>query len=460
MSEITLQAKVNRGLFATFAVVIVLTLSAVFGYSHLRSIWAKNQIVDQLIRSQSSQVESLIPSFLLEEQKAGIALIMDRIKAAEGLESAMVVDGLENLHARFSNCNPIGQGVACFDDEYVVTATGIAEAGVTYGYLVKIKKNEVPFIQDHWSQIQIVLVVLLVAFAALFGFMARLMSNDVPKALAEMLKWVDDELNGRPSVMAPNLKFKELSDLRASIGEVIDRYERDRSQALVGQLTSGIMHDIKTPLSSIVTATHLAIEQEKGSPKRLSRLENLLNVCEARLPVVGSIIESTLDGSREIHIEKSSLDIAATVRGAIALKSESIQQRKGDVQFVVHGKNTLVPHDPVQLSRVLMNLVTNALEAVQGKEPKVIVTIRSAQGSALISVEDNGPGLPENADKVFRIFRSTKSHGSGLGLLVSRKIVEAHQGALTAGVSDALGGARFDVLLPEISLVEKGEVTA
>lgn len=453
MSKVTLQTKVNRGLTATFLLVIVLTLGSMYGYSHLRKLWSKNQTADQLVHSIPSQVDSLIPSFLLQEQRAGIALILDRIKAGEKLESVSVFETLESVKALYPSCDPASNRFVCFENDHVVAVRPIQEGSNLFGYLVKVRKSESLFVEDNWVQIsEIIFIVLLLVFAALFGVLARLMSNEVPKALADMLKWIEADLAGM-HVEAPDLKFKELSDLRQKIGEILDRHEQDRSQAVIGQFASGIMHDIKTPLSSIVTATLLASEQDAGSPKRLARLENLLKVCEARLPTVGAIIESTLDGCRDIHVEKSSLDISATIRETIAMCSDAIEKRRGEVQFCGEEREILIPHDPVQISRVLSNLIRNGLEAAKdGVAPKLLVSVGSdGSGFSSISVEDNGRGFAQPVDKVFRIFRSTKSHGSGLGLLISRKIVEAHCGTLTASGSQELGGARFDVKLPQVN---------
>ena len=309
MAEITLQEKVNRGLYATFFLVAVIAIGSIYGYWQIRKSWSKNQIADKMFHSAPAQIESLIPSFLLQEQQSGVALILDRIKGTEGLDEAFIISDLSEIKTLFPNCNLKSQITACLRGDQIAIVAPIKESEMLFGYLVKIKRNESSLMDDSWVQtIEIVFIFLLIAFTVVFLVVARILSTEVPKALSDLLRWVESDLNGSQTSV-PELKIKELCDLRIKISAILESYEQARDQAVIGQLTSGIMHDIKTPLSSIVTATMLAAEQAPESPKRMSRLENLFSACQARLPVVGAIIESTLDGSRDIHIKRSSIEI-------------------------------------------------------------------------------------------------------------------------------------------------------
>ena len=461
MAEVTLQSQVNRILLATFVLVAGTSVASIYGYSHLRNAWTKNRISEEISKPLPDQVDALIPSFLLPEQKAGVCLMLDRIKKNENLTSISIVEDDASIAARFPGCSIKDTSSICFGaDGYIAAVSPIRESGRLFGYLVKVKQNDPLVAGGNWVEIlEIIGAVLFVAFVLLFRVLAKLMSREVPKALGDLLNWIEADLNDDHSV-APYLKFKELRDLRERISIILDRHDHARDQVIIGQLTSGIMHDIKTPLSSIVTATDLASEQPKDSPKRLSRLENLLSVCQARLPVVGAIIESTLDGSRDVHVEKTSNDITGTVKEAIGLSTDFIHVRNAHVSFDIVESRPEVAHDPTQFLRVFSNLIRNGLEAAQGDdEPKLFISIKNDENSTKIAVEDNGPGIPENSDKVFRVFRSTKAHGSGLGLLISRKIVEAHHGKLVVTRSEKLGGARFEVCLPRIQSGQLGAFT-
>ena len=450
MAEATLQAKVNRILLVTFALVALTAIGSIFGYAQVRHASDRQRIADELTRSIQQQVNDLIPSFLLQEQRAGMSLILERIKAGENLSEASVVSEIGTIRSEYPGCAMSSGVVTCSsaDGRRTAAVAPIHESGEEFGYLLKAKMNDAVPTDDLVRVMEAIGAVLLLAFGILFWVMARLMSREVPRALSDLLKWIKHDLNGDRSA-APDLKFKELKDLRSRISEILDQHDRARDQAMIGQLTSGIMHDIKTPLSSIVTASLLAAEQPKTSEKRLSRLENLLAVCQARLPVVGAIIESTLDGNRDIHLEMTATDLSETIRDALSLNSDLIQLRKAKVSFNGAGSIEAVPHDPVQLSRVLTNLIKNGLEATAGSEPVIGISLEGFDSKfATIAVEDNGGGIPDDPDRLFRVFRSSKTHGSGLGLLVSRKIVETHGGSITATRSNRFGGARFEVRIP------------
>jgi signal transduction histidine kinase len=107
--------------------------------------------------------------------------------------------------------------------------------------------------------------------------------------------------------------------------------------------------------------------------------------------------------------------------------------------------------DRVHLQQVLMNLMMNSMDAmkdVEGRRELIIQSQCGADGQVLISVSDTGMGLPaEQADKIFNAFFTTKSHGTGMGLRISRSIVEAHGGRLWAAFNPPRG-ARFCFTLP------------
>lgn len=459
MYEITLQNKVNRILALTLVLVAVIGLGSNYAYTHLRNLWAKNQVSENLRRDLHSQVDSVIPSFLLPEQRAGVSLILERIKLNEKLDSIEVIGDLDTFLKTFSNCSAQDDTMVCDDENSkTVVVTPIQESGHLFGYLVKRKTNDIHESSGQLIEtIEIVGVALFISFSVLFFVLAKLMSKEVPNALADLLKWIEADINGNPQKI-PQLRFKEFNQLREGISEILERYDRSRDQAVIGQLTSGIMHDLKTSLSSIVMASGLADEQSENSPKRLARLEHLQKVCKARLPTIGAIIETTLDGSRDIHIEPKFANFSLAIDEALSINADIIQLHRAKVE--VDLLDTVVEHDPVQVTRVFANLVKNGIEAAheKGVHPVVWVKLETSQESVQISVEDNGPGLPEKSESLFRIFRSTKAHGCGLGLIVSRKIVEAHKGSMTVARSKELGGAKFNLRFPHHVSLAQAEI--
>lgn len=222
---------------------------------------------------------------------------------------------------------------------------------------------------------------------------------------------------------------------------------QQREQVVYNQMARGVIHDIKTILQSLQVAADLASE----SPSEI-RLQNLLKVNKAKLPSLLSIIDTTLDGSREITVAPKSSNLIETINRSIET-SKMLPVANG-ISLMTDGlpESLLLAHDSTQLERVFTNLLKNAYEAVDAKSSdNKQIRISFAMNSKdfiSVAVEDSGVGLPKQPDSVFRLLKSTKTHGSGLGLLVSRKIIEAHNGQLIADHSTEMCGAKFEVKLP------------
>lgn len=231
------------------------------------------------------------------------------------------------------------------------------------------------------------------------------------------------------------------------ISEKLNSSFKDRDQVIYSQVARGVIHDLRTLLQSLQVATDLAAEKQSEE-----RLKNLLTVSKLKLPNLLGIIDTALDGSRDITVNPKPNDLIRTLQNSIETNKALALSKNIKIHFQNEPKTALVAHDPIQLERVFTNILKNAVEAVDStadSDKTVRVAIdQSSDGIARVSIEDNGHGLPEKPESVFRLLKSTKSHGSGLGLLVSRKIVEAHGGRLIASHSQDLKGAKFEVQIP------------
>lgn len=222
---------------------------------------------------------------------------------------------------------------------------------------------------------------------------------------------------------------------------------QDRERVVYDQIARGVIHDVKTILQSLQVAADLANE----SPSE-ARLKNLLKVSQTKLPSLLSIIDTTLDGSREIAVVPKMENLIETVQKSLET-SKSLSVAHG-VSLLVENmpEAILAAHDSTQLERVFTNLLKNAFEAIDTKNStdKIVRIAFNTNDKDFVGVtiEDSGVGLPKHPESVFRLLKSTKIHGSGLGLLVSRKIVDAHGGSLVATHSAELKGAKFEVRIP------------
>ncbi len=223
----------------------------------------------------------------------------------------------------------------------------------------------------------------------------------------------------------------------------------EREQAVFGQLAQGLIHDIRTQINSVNTALQLIQEVPGTNPERQARLEKLVSACSRNIPKIRELLDLSLDSSREIVLKPRNTDLSKTLRQSIQ-NIQELADAKG-VEIVSSSISVFeVNHDSLQLERVFTNLIKNAVEAAQDCDPqnrRVEITADMAPSGTKISVEDSGSGF-SNKNQIFRPLKTTKAHGHGLGLFVSKKIVQAHLGDLEADISPCLGGAKFTVHLP------------
>jgi len=244
----------------------------------------------------------------------------------------------------------------------------------------------------------------------------------------------------------------ELQDISRQLARSFE----ERDQAVLGQIAAGVIHDLKTLLQSIRNGTELVRELDADSPKRTNRLESLYRVTSSNLPKMLQLIEMTLDGSRQIQINRRAHNVSETVRSAVEV-NDHMARAMGVQLGVTVPEDLAAAHDPVQLERALANLIKNAIEAFYADDSGnsaisrlVNVSASSSPSGALrLVVEDSGPGLPSDFDDAFRTLRSSKLHGTGLGLTIARKIIEGHGGRLLAGRSSTLSGASFEIEIPK-----------
>jgi two-component system sensor kinase FixL len=156
---------------------------------------------------------------------------------------------------------------------------------------------------------------------------------------------------------------------------------------------------------------------------------------------------------KRVPERRSHLDLNESVLEVIALTQNELQRNPVDLQINLATDLPMIPADRVQLQQVILNLIVNALEAMNeaGERPRTLVVNSGTTDSSIevfVEVQDTGPGLDAaNLDRLFRSFYTTKPEGMGMGLSISRLIVESHGGRLWATKNEP-HGAVFRFTLP------------
>lgn len=220
--------------------------------------------------------------------------------------------------------------------------------------------------------------------------------------------------------------------------------------AAVGQLVSGVAHELNNPLTSIAGLAEFLVEQARPN----AREREHLRVIHEQAERAGRIVRDLLTFARKGDREKIRVDVNELVSRTAALLQYDVKLRGIEFEHRLDPRAPAVLADPYELQQVVLNLVTNAFQAVGDLEPDrpraIAVSTSLDQDRVLVTVKDSGEGIPTDLlPQLFTPFFTTKEpgRGTGLGLSISYGIVEAHGGSLAYAPSP-LGGAEFIVSLP------------
>ncbi|HET9869129.1 MAG TPA: ATP-binding protein, partial [bacterium] len=229
---------------------------------------------------------------------------------------------------------------------------------------------------------------------------------------------------GKPSILSILRNVSE----RKRTQQMLLRYER---LAAVGQVIAGIAHDIRNPLAVLSSMTHHLREKFAGLDGPGSREVEVIASQTERLK---RLMNDILDYAKGLTLVKQPIAPAPFLEQCLRLVQAQVgpAHSRVAVQWDLKGASRPFPGDRERLEQVFLNLMLNAYEAM---EPGGTLTLsfESGGGWARLKVADDGPGIPEAAlARLFEPFFTTKKYGSGLGLSVSQKIVEAHGGRIEA----------------------------
>jgi len=207
-----------------------------------------------------------------------------------------------------------------------------------------------------------------------------------------------------------------------------------RIQAM-GELAAAIAHEVNQPLTAIVTNANFSLRQLTGSSPNLEELraaiKEIVNDGTRASAVVARIRGLLVKGASR----RAEIDINDIIQEVVSLLRNELTRNRIHLRAEVAASLPRVQGDPVQLQQVLINLIMNAVEAMRlsTERPRKLV-IRSGKSAdgVLVQVQDAGPGIsPEVAGRIFEPFFTTKAEGIGMGLAISRSIIESHGGQLS-----------------------------
>lgn len=241
-----------------------------------------------------------------------------------------------------------------------------------------------------------------------------------------------------------NAMVRQLRESREEI-QRLHRTQMSRAEhlATLGELAAGLAHEIRNPLAGIAGVIDII---GRDLPIDSPACEVVKEVKQEAIHI-NRILTDLLETARPKQPNFQRADVTATIQHAIMFAREQATTREISIDFVAPEGFPLVEHDPAQIHQVLLNMLLNAIQAVDHKG-QIVVKLAVRNEYAAISIIDNGPGIaPETLKNIFRPFFTTKGHGTGLGLSLARRMIEDHGGRIE--VSSAVGqGTTFVVLIP------------
>jgi two-component system C4-dicarboxylate transport sensor histidine kinase DctB len=227
--------------------------------------------------------------------------------------------------------------------------------------------------------------------------------------------------------------------------ETQDELIQTAKLAVLGQMSASISHELNNPLAAIRSYADnarqfLKLEKTDKADENLGRIGSLTE----RMARISSQLKAF---ARKSSGKLEAVKIASVVQSTLDIVNPQLKHSHINIDTGAIDKNLSIMADPIQLEQVLINLINNAINAIDPQHGEIHIKTEQQQEWIMIHVEDNGPGISdENLDKIFNPFFTTRKSGLGLGLSISARILDSMSGHLSASNLEH-GGARFSIAL-------------
>jgi signal transduction histidine kinase len=217
----------------------------------------------------------------------------------------------------------------------------------------------------------------------------------------------------------------------------------------MGELAASLAHEIKQPIAAIAANARAVFRWLQRDPPEIEE------ACQSASHIINETDRAVhiVDRNRALYSRETTrrelIDLNETIREIVDLLQDTAHRQSISIRTELDSALPAITADRVQLQQVLMNVMLNGIEAMKEENGELCVTsTRTGDSELLVAVSDSGMGLPEDGpERIFDAFFTTKSNGTGMGLSISRRIIESHGGRLWAS-ANAGQGATFQFTLP------------
>ncbi len=241
------------------------------------------------------------------------------------------------------------------------------------------------------------------------------------------------------TVLGAVVTLEDVSDIKALTDQLI---RADRLAAM-GELTAGVAHEVRNPLGVIRASVQLLEDAQCDA----SRIHEAAEVIKQEIDRLDRVIKALLDFGRPSKPTLVKTNVNEVLDDVVLFTTRFAKQSNVKIDQHYAADLPAVTADPDQLKQVFLNLVTNAVQAMEQLGGSIDITTESGGGYVEVRVEDTGPGIaPEDLTKVFDPFFTKRAEGTGLGLTIVHRIIDEHDGHIE--VSSSPKGTVFTVSIP------------
>jgi len=273
------------------------------------------------------------------------------------------------------------------------------------------------------------------------------------------------EPDGRPLALATigrdMTERRQADEARARLRQAHDELAHASRVMTMGQLTASLAHELNQPLGATIANGGAGLRWLSSAPPNLLEAEASFQRIVRDSQRAATVVARIRAMTRPAEPSKTAVRIDEMVHEVLALVEAEARARGVTVRVLVNSDLPIVEGDRVQLQQVVLNLALNAIDAMAfpSDRPPVLEleAVRGSPQHIRLAVRDSGHGVPEqDRDRIFEAFYTTKPQGMGMGLAISRTIVEAHGGRLWVS-ANAAGGAVFQFTIPASSVATVAE---
>ncbi|MBN2654673.1 MAG: HAMP domain-containing protein [Nitrospirae bacterium] len=391
---------------------------------------------------------------------------------AKGLKEISIISNADEIVAS-TNPEKIGQPITRKRKDLIIKAElgePVADEGKSYDVIVPVIAGDTQYGYIHLrvnkedlsyalklNAIKRIVATLLV-FSLGIGI-ALVLSKKYTKPIKYLVQAANRVAAGDLNQKIPVTSKDEIGQLSDSFNKMVsglsgmrsleERLREAEHLSGIGQLSRSMAHEIRNPLNFINLSIDYLKEKYRPADNALEQFDSLIDGIKQEIQRLNNLVNDYLDYSRPLKLNLCSVRIAPLLDDLISLVWAKADAE--DIQVVKQFKaDPVLRIDADLFKSCVLNIIVNAMHAMEGKEgPKLLVVNTGiVEDKFVLSIKDTGSGVkPENIEKIFEPFFSTKKNGLGLGLSMTRRVIEEHNGTIkfSSVYSD---GSEFRIILP------------